>query len=139
MRRGSRSASTSLLILSAAILAAGAGAHGFAYAKAAAVAEHSTLPPFFQAAFRGLWLSDSLSSLLLAIVLVSIAAKPKLAAKPLVVLLAVTPLGMAVVLFSTMGLFFASYLMLIAAALALLAAALRPTDALSEQCEPVVG
>jgi hypothetical protein len=132
MRQGSRSASKWLLILSAAIIAAGASVHGFAYAKAATVTEHSTLPPFFQAALKGLWLSDSLSSLLLAIALASIAAKPKLAAKPLVLLLALTPLAMAVVLFSTMGLFFATYLMLIAAASALLAAALRPADALNE-------
>jgi hypothetical protein len=132
MRLGSRTASKWLLILSAAILAAGASVHGLAYAKAAAETEHSTLPPFFQAALKGLWLSDSLSSLLLAIALASIAAKPKLAAKPLLLLLALTPLAMAVVLFSTMGLFFASYLMLIAAVSALLAAALRPADAMSQ-------
>jgi hypothetical protein len=132
MRLGSRTASKWLLILSAAILAAGASVHGLAYAKAAAETEHSTLPPFFQAALKGLWLSDSLSSLLLAIALASIAAKPKLAAKPLLLLLALTPLAMAVVLFSTMGLFFASYLMLIAAVSALLAAALRPAEAMSQ-------
>ena len=126
MREGSQGASTWLLLASAAILAIGAGVHGFAYAKAAAVAQGSTLPPFFQAVFRGLWLSDCLSSLLLAVALTAIAAKPTLAAKPLVALLALTPLAVAVVLFLTMGNFFASYFMVTAAVLTLLAAVLRP-------------
>jgi hypothetical protein len=126
MRHYSQSAAKSLLALSAIILAAGASIHGFAYPKAAAVAEHSTLPPFFQSALKGLWLSDSLSSLLLALVLVSIAMKPHWATKSLLLLLALTPLGTSVVLFLTMGRFFASYAMLMAAVAALLAAALRP-------------
>jgi hypothetical protein len=129
MRHHSQSAARWLLALSALVLAAGGSIHGFAYPKAAAVAEHSMLPPFYQTALKGLWLSDSLSSLLLALVLASIATKPQLAAKPLLLLLALTPLGMSVVLFLTMGRFFASYVMLIAAAAALLAAALKPAHA----------
>ena len=127
MRQQSQSAAQSLLALSAMVFAAGASLHGLAYPKAAVVAEHSTLPPFFQMAFKGLWLSDSVSSLLLSLVLAAVAAKPEWAAKPLVFLLALTPLGMSMVLFLTMGRFFASYLMLIAGVLVLLAATLKPT------------
>lgn len=133
MRQQSQSAVKWLLALSATVLAAGASIHGLAYTKAAAVAEHSTLPPFFQSALKGLWLSDSLSSLVLALVLASIAAKPKWAAKPLLFFLALTPLGMSVVLFLTMGNFSAGYLMLIVAVSVLLAAALKPTHAAIEK------
>jgi hypothetical protein len=57
-----------------------------AFPKAATVAEHSSLPAFFSAAFKGLWLSDSVSSLAIALVLAFIAARPHLAAKPLILL-----------------------------------------------------
>ena len=133
MKVYSQSAAKWLLILSATVLAAGASLHGFAYRKAAAVVEHSTLPPFYQRAFEGLWLSDSLSSLLLAFALASIAANPTLVSKPLFILLALTPLGMSVIVFLTMGRFFASYLMLIATVSALLAAALKPAHATIEK------
>jgi hypothetical protein len=124
----SQSASKWLLILSAIVLAAGGSLHALAYAKASEAADHSTLPPFFQSALKGLWLSDSLSSLSLAVALAGIAAYPRLAAKPLVLVLALTPVASAAALFSTMGNFFAGYLMLIAAASALLGATLRPAD-----------
>lgn len=114
------------LVMSGAILATGASMHGLAYRKASAIAEQSTLPPFFQAAFKGLWLGDSLSFLTLALVLVCIAASPRLASTPLILLLALVPLGCAVSMFSTMGGFFGAYVMLVAAAAAFLAAALRP-------------
>ena len=124
---GSKSVSKWLLVLSAAILATGGSIHGLAYPKASTVAGHSTLPPFFQGALKGLWLSDSLSSLTIALTLACIAANPRLAATPLVLLLALMPLATAVVLFLTMGNFFAGYLMLIAAAAALLGAVMRPS------------
>jgi hypothetical protein len=132
MRRGSKSVSKWLLLLSAAILATGGGIHGLGYPKASTVADDSTMPPFFQGALKGLWLSDSLSSLTLALALVCIAVNPRLAATPLVLLLALTPLAVAVVLFSTMGNFFAGYLMLVAGAAALLSALMRPSTANNE-------
>lgn len=122
----SQTTSRSLLVLSAIILAAGAIMHGIAYRKASAIVEQSTLSSFFQAAFKGLWLGESLGFLTLALALACIATSPRLAATPLVLILALMPLGCAVALFSTMGGFFAAYLMLLAAALMLLAAALRP-------------
>ena len=133
MRRSPGITAKWLLFLSASILAAGSSVHGIAYAKAAAVTEHSSLPPFYQAALKGLWLSDALSSLLLAVALASIAAQPRLAGKPLLFLLALIPLAMAIVLFSMMGNFAPGYLNLIAAISALLAVALRPAFAMIDK------
>ncbi len=127
MRRAASTTVKWLLFLSASILAAGSILHLVAYTKASATIEHSSLPPFYQAALKGLWLSEALSSLLLAVAFASIGAQPKLARNPLLLLLAFVPLGMAAILFSTMGNFFASYLNLSAAAAALLAVVLRAT------------
>jgi hypothetical protein len=134
MRWVSKSTSKWLLVLSAAILATGGSIHGLAYPKALTVADHSALPPFFQGALKGLWLSDSLSSLALALVLVCIAVNPRLAATPLILLLALIPLAVAVVLFYTMGNFFAGYLMLAAAGAASLSAVIRPPTTFTQGC-----
>jgi hypothetical protein len=132
MRWGSKSLSNWLLVLSAAILAAGGSLHGLAYPKASTIADHSSLPPFFQEAFKGLWLGDSLSSLTLALVLASIAAKPRLAAAPLVLLLTLIPLTASVTLFLTIGNFIAGYLMSVAAAAMILSALIRLSTAVGE-------
>lgn len=109
-----------LLAFSALCLASGALVHALAYEKAAAIAEHSTLPSFFAAAFKGLWLSDSVASATLALAFGLIATFPGTAARSVVVLLALAPLAIAVALFATMGNFFAGYLMLISGGAALI-------------------
>jgi hypothetical protein len=97
------------------ILAGGAIVHARALPKAAVIAEHSTLPAFFTAAFKGLWICDSITSLGLALALGGIAAFPAIAARSLVILLALPLWGFAVALFATLGNFFPGYLMLSAA------------------------
>ena len=115
-----------LLALSSFILATGAAIHALAYPSASAAADHSALPSFFAAALKALWLSDSVSSLMLAIALAIIAARPHLAGKPLIMALGIGPLCMAAVLFSTMGNFVAGYLMIVAGAAAVIGALLPP-------------
>jgi hypothetical protein len=114
-----------LLAFSSLCLAAGGAAHALAFPKAATVVEHSTLPVLFSAAFKGLWLSNSVSSVALALAFGSIAAFPQMASRSLVVLLALAPLAFAVVIFATMGNFFAGHLMLLAATAALFGGALH--------------
>jgi hypothetical protein len=114
-----------LLAFSSLCLAAGGAVHALAFAKAATVAEHSTLPPFFSAAFKGLWLCDSITSVALALALGSIAAFPGMASRSLVMLLALAPLAFATAIFATMGNFFAGHLMLLAGTLALIGGALH--------------
>ncbi len=112
-----------LLALSGLCLAAGGAAHALAFPKAATVAEHSALPPFFSAAFKGLWLCDSITSVSLALALGSIAAFPRLASRTLIMLLALAPLACATAIFATMGNFFAGHIMLLAGTLALMGGA----------------
>ena len=103
-----------LLAFSSLCLAAGGAVHALAFPKAATVSEHSTLPQFFSAAFNGLWLCDSITSVALALAFGSIAAFPGIASRWLVMLLALAPLACATAIFATMGNFFAGYLMLVA-------------------------
>lgn len=97
--------------------------HTMAYPKATAVLDDSTLAAFFAAAFKGLWLGDSVYLLWLALVLSTIAAWPRLASRALVLILALGPLASAVALYATMGNFFAAHLLLLAGALALVGGA----------------
>jgi hypothetical protein len=114
-----------LLVFAALCLAGGACVHALAYSKAARIAEHSALPAFFTAAFKGLWLNDSAASMVLAVVFASVAASPGTASRSVVVLLALAPVAFATALFSTMGNFVAGYLMLVAGAAALIGGALH--------------
>jgi hypothetical protein len=114
-----------LLAFSSLCLAAGGAVHALAFQKAATVAAHSTLPPFFSAAFQGLWLCDSITSVALALAFGSIAALPGMASRSLVVLLALAPLAFATAIFATMGNFFAGHLMLLAGTAALIGGALH--------------
>lgn len=114
-----------LLVFTALCLAGGACVHALAYPKAARIAEHSALPAFFTAAFKGLWLIDSAASLVLAVAFGLVAAFPSTASRSVVVILALAPLGFAMALFATMGNFFPAYLMLVAGAAALIGGALH--------------
>jgi len=111
-------------VFSSLCLAAGGVIHALAYPRATIVAEHSTLPPLFLAAFKALWLFDSINSVVFTLVFGSIAAFPGLASGSLVMLLACAPLAVAVAVFATMGNFVPGYVMLVAGTAALIGGAL---------------
>jgi hypothetical protein len=114
-----------LLAFSSLCLAAGGVIHALAFPKASTVADHSTLPPLFLAAFKALWLFDSINSVAFALVFGSIAAFPGMASGSLVMLLACAPLAVAVAVFATMGNFVPGYVMLVAGTAALIGGGLR--------------
>jgi hypothetical protein len=113
------------LAVSALIMAAGGIAHGLAFMNASNVVAHSDLKPFFAAAFKGLWLADSATSIVMAVVFAALAAQPGLATRPLIAILALVPLASAIVIYATMGAFFAGHIMLAAGAAALAGAAYK--------------
>jgi len=110
---------------SALILAGGGIVHGLAYTKASNVVAHSDLEPLFATAFNALWLADSATSIVMAMVFAALAAQPSWATRPLVAILALVPLASAVVIYATMGAFFAGHIMLAAGAAALVGAAYK--------------
>jgi hypothetical protein len=89
------------------------------FSNASKIADLSTLPPFFASAFKGLWLTDSVSSITLGLIFALVAARPQWTAGPVRLFLALLPIALAVVIFATMGNFFAGYMMLVAGAAAL--------------------
>lgn len=102
-----------ILLLASIILATGSVIHAMAFTAAQAAADQSAMLPFFKAALKGLWLSDSGSSLALAPIFVWIATHPRAATRGLVVALGLLPLASAAAIYATMGGFFAGHLMLV--------------------------
>jgi hypothetical protein len=113
------------LAVSALVLAAGGIVHGLAFTKASNVVAHSDLKTLFATAFNALWLADSATSIVMAMVFAALAARPAWATRPLVAILALVPLASAVVIYATMGAFFAGHVMLAAGAAALVGAAYK--------------
>lgn len=95
--------------------------HALAFRKALAALDASNLPAFYARSCKGLWLADSVTLVLVGVAFAAIAARPALAASPIVVLLALVPAGTAVLIYIFVGSFFAAHLLLFASALALVA------------------
>jgi hypothetical protein len=133
MSRDRRPLARIMLAVSAFSLGIGGTIHARALPTAAEIADHSSMPHFFAAAFKGLWLCDSINSIALALVFSAIAVVPRIASGVLVMLLACMPLGTAVGLFASMGNFPPGYVMLAAGGAALVGGSLmrRQTSAVA--------
>jgi hypothetical protein len=110
-----------LLAFSALLAAMGAALHASAYKKAAAAVDASNLAPFFGKSLKGLWLGDSATLILVAMIFAFIAARPTSATRPVVMLVALIPAATAVLLYVFLGNFFAGHLLLLIAALGFVA------------------
>jgi hypothetical protein len=122
-----------LLAFSALGLVAGSAVHAFAYPKAAPTFDASSLPSFYAAASKGLWLSDSASLFGLGLAFAALAAWPRLAAGSLIVLLALIPLASAICIYLTIGNFLPGHVLVAAGVSAALAGALRIGDRESQE------
>jgi hypothetical protein len=108
-----------LLGASAAVLALGGFMHTRAFGKTAAAA--SALPAYYGGAFKALWLIDSATLLVLALVFAMLAARRSMASGVVVVLLALIPGATAVLLYVFLGRFLPAHLLLGAALMIALA------------------
>lgn len=118
-----------LLLAFASLLSATGGAlHAAAFKKAQLVITASDLPRFYGGSSKGLWLADSATLLILAVIFGLVAARPSMATRPLVMLVALIPAATAVMLYTFLGGFFAGHLLLVIAALAFLGGLLLPRD-----------
>jgi hypothetical protein len=102
-------------------MAAGGVMHAIAFQRTLSVIGVSRLPPFFGNSFKLLWLGDSATMLVLAVIFGVIAARPSLATRPLVLLIALIPAATAVLLYVFLGSFFAGHIQLATATAAFLA------------------
>jgi hypothetical protein len=115
-KRGHNGMARYFLAFSSLILGAGGLMHAAAFNRAAAAVASASLPPFFANSFKALWLIDSATQLILAALLAAIAARPAVATRPVVLLLAFIPAATAGLIYRFVGSFFAGHLLAAAAA-----------------------
>jgi hypothetical protein len=103
------------LSLSALVLAAGGIMHARAFAKTVAAIAASDLEPFYGGSLKALWLIDSATLLTLALVFATVAARPGLVSRPVILLLAIIPAATAAFLYKFIGNFLPAHMLLGAA------------------------
>lgn len=106
-----------LLFFSSLLSAVGGAIHAAAFRKALAAIDASNLPHFYAASSKGLWLTDSATLFILAAVFGTIAARPTMATRPVVLLVALIPAATAILLYTFLGNFPAGHLLLAIAVL----------------------
>jgi len=116
-----------LLLAFASLLSALGGAiHAAAFRKAQTVITASDLPRFYGGSSKGLWLADSATLFILAVIFALVAARPSTASRSLLMLVALIPAATAVMLYTFLGGFFAGHLLMAIAVLAFLGGLLLP-------------
>jgi len=115
-----------LLALSSVISALGGAMHATAFRKALAAIDASNLPYFYGGSSKGLWLADSTTLVIVAVIFGLIAARPSVASRPLVILVALIPAATAILIYTFLGSFIAGHILLAIAVLALAAGSQFP-------------
>jgi uncharacterized membrane protein len=110
-----------LLAVSAVMLALGGIMHARAFDKATAVVAASNLPAFYADSLKALWLIDSATLIVLALVFGLVAARPVPAFGAVIVLLALIPATTAAFQYTFLGMFLPAHIFSVAAAMAILA------------------
>jgi hypothetical protein len=115
-----------LLAIAAALLLLSVIMHTSAFPQTRAAVGASNLTAFFRQALPALWLIESMTLLMLAVVFGLVAARPAMASGAVVALLAFIPAGTAGMLYRFVGgRFVPAHVLLLAAALAFVAGLLR--------------
>lgn len=118
-----------LLAASSLLAAVGGAAHAAPFNHALAAIAAANLRPFYSNSFKALWLGDSTTLFILAAVFALTAARPSVATRHVVLLLALIPAAVAVLIYTFLGGFFAGHLLLTIAALAFIAGLRFPAAA----------
>lgn len=106
-----------LLVVSSFLAATGAAIHAAPFNRALAAIGAANLKPFYANSFKALWLGDSTTLLIVAVLFAMIAARPSVATRPVVMLLALIPAAVAILIYAFLGGFFAGHLLMAIAAL----------------------
>jgi len=95
--------------------------HAAAFPKAQVAIDGTNLPHFYAGSSKALWLADSATLFILAVIFGLIAARPSVASRPLVILVALIPAATAILIYTFLGGFIAGHILVAIAILALLA------------------
>ena len=115
-----------LLAFSSLLMTIGGASHAAALNRTLAAVATSDLAPFYGGSLKLLWLADSATMFILALLFGLIAAWPNTATRPVVLLLALIPAATAVLVYLFLGNFFAGHILLVTAAAVFLAGLLFP-------------
>src|SRR5215472_16386315 len=110
-----------LLALSSVISGLGSAMHALAFPKAMAAIDGSNMLHFYGGSSKALWLADSATLFILAVIFGLIAARPSVASRPLVMVVALIPAATAILIYTFLGGFIAGHILVAIAILALLA------------------
>lgn len=110
-----------LLAFCSLLMLAGGLMHATAFKLTVSAVSTSNLTPFFGNSFKALWLGDSTTMFVLAVIFGLIAARPSVATRPLLCLIALIPATTAVLLYVFLGGFFAGHILMLTAVLAFVA------------------
>jgi hypothetical protein len=121
-----------LLAVAALIQAGGGVVHALAFAKAETVLDNTNAPAFYVNSFKALWLGDSATLIAGSCILVCIIARPTLASRWVVGLLALFPVTTALLVYNFVGSFLPAHALAVAALLIMLAAYFHPVQAAAE-------
>lgn len=123
-----RSAPRLLLVCAALLLAIGAILHATAFNKISSAVDNSNLPAFAGNSLKVLWLADSATSIVVALVFGLIAVRPTAATKSVILLLALIPAATAGCIYAFIGNFIGAHV-LFAAALAAIVGGIQYSEA----------
>ena len=121
-----------LLAVAALIQGGGGVVHALAFGKAETVLDNTNAPAFYVNSFKALWLGDSATLIAVSLILVCIIARPALASRLVVGLLALFPLATALLVYYFVGSFLPAHTLTVAAILMLLAAYFYPAQSAAE-------
>jgi hypothetical protein len=114
-----------LLFVAAVLLLFGAAMHTVAFPRTVTAATASNLPIFFSQSLKALWLIDSVTLIVLGTAFALVAVRPALAFGMMLALVALVPLGTAILLYAFLGSFIPAHLLLLAGALSFAAGVMR--------------
>jgi len=127
-----------LLAFSSLLLVVGGAIHAAAFNLPLEATAKFHLDRFIGGSFKLLWLADSTTMFILAAVFSMIAARPSVATRLLVTLLALIPAATAVLIYLFLGGFFAGHLMLATAAAAFFAGLQFPGARVEADNQPTI-
>lgn len=117
---------TAALVLAALLLLAVAVFHFTGYFTASLAAQNSGLSPWFQQAFRALWLGFSLQGVVLGLVVLLAALRPRWVSPPVAVICGLLPVVNGILLFHFLASALGTSVLILTALLLVTGAALRP-------------
>jgi uncharacterized membrane protein len=129
MSKMNKRASRTLLVIAAILSTAGAAFHLAAFFKALRIVAVSGMPPFYSNSFKALWLADSATMAILALICLAMTVRMEAANRLILALVALFPLLTAMLLYAFLGNFPAAHILMAIAVLMLLAGARLPGSA----------